>query len=52
MTKEKRSLTCISKASIKCKSLTRKGKKKKHEGTQTRHKQHTDKTNSDMNNKK
>ena len=32
MTKEKQSLTCISKASIKCKSLTRKGKKKHTRG--------------------
>ena len=50
MTKQKRFLTCISNASIKCKSLTRKGEK--YEGTHTRHTQHTDKSHGKMNNSK
>ena len=50
MTKEKWFLTCISNASIKCKSLTTIGKK--YEGTHTRHMQHTDKSHSNMNNEK
>ena len=50
MTKQKRFLTCISNASIKCKSLTKKAEK--YEGTDIRHVQHTDKSHGKMSNKK
>ena len=50
MAKEKWFLTCISNAIIKCKSLTRKGEK--YERAHTCHMQDTDKSHSNMNNKK
>ena len=54
MAKEKLFLICISNASIKCKSLTRKRYKinKTHALTHTHHTQHTNKSHSNMNNNK
>ena len=52
MTKEKCLLTCMSNASIKCKSLTKKKRKKEIEGTHTScHTQHAEKNHSNINNK-
>ena len=51
MIKEKRCLTCMSNANIKCRSLTRRKKKKKYGVTHTCHTRHADNNHSNINNK-